>query len=304
MIEPVSDRPRPAGSLPLDASPSEAQPCLLELVRRQAARRTPAELLDRYARDSFAQPSTVDLRALHELARLALEAADGYEGLQLSPVAPLGACSVVAPTSQDRVLSALRGTEVVADPTNVLALECARRLRAEPDADVRLCTVHQTLRAQPLPPVPGFARHFSLFAAVEAGRARADDGFEVAAAVRLMRVAAATAGAWERAGAALPERRLAVAAPAPDSVVAARVADALARAFPDLELVREAPLAHYYDGLRVRLDLVDPDAPGGAIPFGDLGRFDWVARLCSNRRLRYVASGFGLQMLASRYPRG
>jgi hypothetical protein len=34
------------------------------------------------------------------------------------------------------VLSALRSTEVVSDPTNVLALECAARLRSNEEAPV------------------------------------------------------------------------------------------------------------------------------------------------------------------------
>jgi hypothetical protein len=40
------------------------------------------------------------------------------------PVAPLGACAIMGHASQNKVLSALRGTEVVADPTNVMALVC------------------------------------------------------------------------------------------------------------------------------------------------------------------------------------
>jgi hypothetical protein len=36
-------------------------------------------------------------------------------------VTPLGTCHVVAPVSQNRVVSTVRGTEVVSDSTNVLA---------------------------------------------------------------------------------------------------------------------------------------------------------------------------------------
>ena len=58
-----------------------------------------------------------------------LAAAEQFEAVELSPLAPLGVCSVVGLASQNKIVSALRGTEVVSDPTNVLALECARRLR-------------------------------------------------------------------------------------------------------------------------------------------------------------------------------
>ena len=93
--------------------------------------------------------SPVDLRTSVAYDALALDAAEGYEGLLLSPVTPLGSTSVLAPTSQDRTLSTIRASEVVSDPTNVLALESGRRLLADPSAHVRLCTTHQVLRMQP-----------------------------------------------------------------------------------------------------------------------------------------------------------
>ena len=46
------------------------------------------------------------------------------------------------------------------------------------------------------------------------------------------------------------------------------------------------------DGLRVLTWIEMPD--GGALPVGDSGRFDWVARLNGNRKLRVVASSIGL----------
>ena len=35
---------------------------------------------------------------------------------------------------------------------------------------------------------------------------------------------------------------------------------------------------------------------GEWIPTGDVGRFDWLAKLTSNGRRRFVAAGFGLQL--------
>jgi hypothetical protein len=39
-------------------------------------------------------------------------------------------------------------------------------------------------------------------------------------------------------------------------------------------------------------------ASGEHLNLGDVGAFDWVARLTSNRRLRFVASGLGLHRAA------
>ena len=135
--------------------PSDRRGELLAGARDEAARRRPADLLARWATDATVGPSPVDLRTSVAYDALALDAAEAYEGLLLSPVTPLGSTSVLAPTSQDRTLSTIRASEVVSDPTNVLALECGRRLRADPSAHVRLCTTHQVLRMQPAGGSPG-----------------------------------------------------------------------------------------------------------------------------------------------------
>lgn len=130
---------------------SELWTLLLEVVNRRAARRTPKDLRAQWEQDRFTRPSVVDARRLLGIDAVLFEIAKDFEAIELSPLAPLGVCSRVAPTSQRRVVSALRGTEVVADPTNVLALECARRLKAEPEQVIRLAASHRAVRAQPAP---------------------------------------------------------------------------------------------------------------------------------------------------------
>lgn len=279
----------------LALSPSETTPLLLDLARRQASRRSPSNLGAQLARDGFVQPSALDQRTLHRLDGLALDAAHAFEAVALSPVAPLGACSVLAPTAQDRTLSTTRGTEVVSDPTNVLALLAARRLAQAPRDDVRLCTAHQVLRAQPLPKQAGFSRHFRLFAMLEAGRARADDGFEVDAIARHVAVYDALFDASATLGCTAPDRRATMFVAPRRAVLAGRVRERLAATVPHLTLVEEAFESRYYDGLRVFFGA--RAASGEHVPLADVGLFDWVARLAANRKLRCVASGFGLQLL-------
>jgi hypothetical protein len=287
---------RPELAALYEAAPSETTPLLLELARRQAARRRPADLIAQLDRDLFVQPSALDLRLVHQLDGLALAAAQEYEAVLLSPVAPLGCCSVVAPTSQDRTLSTSRASEVVSDPTNLLALLSAQRLRRSPGQPVQLCTVHQTLRAQPLPPGPGYSRHFRLFALTEAGPARGEDGFEVDAIARALAVfdrlfdAAASA-----LGCEFPQRRASVRATGPRQTLAGRLVARLQATLPHVRLER-APLDQaYYDGLRVLFGA--DNRTGLHIPIGDVGLFDWMGRLTANRRQRLVAAGFGLQLV-------
>jgi hypothetical protein len=276
-------------------APSETTPLWMEVARRQAARRPLAGLLDQFASDLFVAPSPLDLRLANHLDALALEAARDFEALLLSPVAPLAACSALAPTSQDRTLTAARGVEVVSDPTNVLALECARRLRKSPNVDVRLCTVHQTLRAQPQPKRSGFTRHFRLFALAEAGPGLPEDGFEVSAIVRHVGVFNRLFDAAAQVGARFPARRGTILVSDDRRTLGERARRALGSALPGVPF-ETAPLdAGYYGGVRV---MFGADTVSGEFcPIGDLGVFDWVARLAANRRQRFVASGLGLQLV-------
>lgn len=64
--------------------------------------------------------------------------------------------------------------------------------------------------------------------------------------------------------------------------------------------IRREPLeSPYYDGVRLLFNV--RTAAGELVPLGDVGRFDWVARLTANRRMRLVAAGFGLQLLPLRF---
>jgi len=279
----------------LASSPSESVPLLLELARRQAERRELGELLAQCERDGFVAPSALDQRTAHALDGIALEAAADFEALLLSPVAPLGTCSRLAPTSQDRTLSAARGLEVVSDPTNVLALECARRFARAPRTDVRLATVHQVLRAQALPPKAGFSRHFRMLALAEAGPGRAEDGFEVDAIARHVAVMDRVFDASRALGCDVPRRRATVFHDARRAVAVERVRARLARDLPHVELVLEPFESRYYDGLRVLFG--GTSAAGEHVPLADVAVLDWMARLTSNARQRLVASGLGIQLL-------
>ncbi|SEO74975.1 hypothetical protein [Paenibacillus sp. OV219] len=157
---------------------------MLELFRRRAADKQPSELLRSYRENRFVKPAVVDSLALKqlELDLLLIARERGYAPMQLSPVAPLGSCSVVAHADQNKVISALRGTEVVGDMTNLLALHIADGVQSgalnnHPDP-VRLCTTHRLVRAQKFPDLPGYLSHFSAYAMVTAGRDRGSYTFE------------------------------------------------------------------------------------------------------------------------------
>lgn len=156
---------------------TDLTPLLLHAYRRRSARRSPADLMAQREHDATVAPAEVDARDLNALDRLAFDAADQFQALELAPVCPLGTNAVLGDIHQNNVLATIRNSEVVADPTAVQALECARRRRLG-ESHVRLCASHRVLRLQPFD-VPGFTRHFRIFALASAGRAAPSYGFEV-----------------------------------------------------------------------------------------------------------------------------
>jgi hypothetical protein len=83
----------------------------------------------------------------------------------------------------------------------------------------------------------------------------------------------------------------------------AAVADDLAARLRGVVRVDRKPLEHAYytGGLRYMLWATTPE--GDEIPFIDGGAFDWLAQLTSDRRIVYVASGMGAQLVAMRFRR-
>jgi hypothetical protein len=272
---------------------SELQSLLLEVMRARALARDPKELVAQYGRDPFCAPAAVDLREMLAIDTQLVAAAEGFEALELSPVAPMGACSVVGPTDQNRVLSALRATEVVSDPTNVLALECALRLRERPREDVHLATSQRVLRAQPVPKLPGYGQHFRLFVLGSGGVERKDHAFTVETIAAHVRTMLDGLERLERQGYALGRRRVEILASAERRGLGDRLAGLLGAE----QQVLEHP--YYSGGLRYRIWVSAPD--GEELPLADGGTFDWLGQLTSNRRAVFVGSGLGTQMVALRF---
>src|SRR5712692_255315 len=180
---------------------------LLEVAETRAAGRRPSDLVGQWDRDRFVQPAVVDQRSLVEVDQHLLAAAPSFEAIELSPVAPLGVCSIMGHVSQNKVLSALRGTEVVSDPTNVMALECARRLRSAPATVVRLATSHRCVRAQEIPKRRGLTANFRIFCLVSAGLERRSHEFLVEAVAEHMATMLHALDRLEQHGFVFPDRR-------------------------------------------------------------------------------------------------
>ncbi len=265
---------------------------LLDVIDARAAARRPAALTEQWDRDRFVQLAGVDQRVQLAVDGHLLAAVPEFEAIELSPVAPLGVCASMGHASQNKVLSALRGTEVVSDPTNVMALECARRLRRDPAASVRLATVHRCVRTQPVPAVKGFAAHFRIFCLASAGMERQDHAFLVEAVVEQMNGMLRALDRLEQHGYAFPGRRATVLTAPDKTAIGDRIESRLGGI-----AVRRGVLDHAYYDRGVRFQISARSNEDVELPLIDGGAFDWLAKLTSQRGATYVASGLGAQLV-------
>ncbi|MDX6487322.1 MAG: hypothetical protein QOF43_2475 [Gaiellaceae bacterium] len=157
-------------------APTDLQSVLIAVARRRADGTSPADVLRRYQEDRFSRPANVSPEALRAVEAIAFEELPaGFERIELSPVCPLGTSAALGGVSQDRILTTTRGTEVMSDPTSVLALECALRRRTDRSRPVRLAASQRVLRTPPVE--PPLTQHFHLFVLCSAGRREDEDAF-------------------------------------------------------------------------------------------------------------------------------
>ncbi|MET9627603.1 hypothetical protein ABZX92_09075 [Lentzea sp. NPDC006480] len=250
-------------------SGSDLTTFLLALTRRRAGALSGPDVLRQYRSDRFVGPASVPFAVLRAAEdRLLSALPPSFSTVGLSPVVPLGTCSAVAELDQNNVLSTTRGTEVAADPTNSLALEAAVRRRSSAD-DVRLAAVQRVVRAQVFEGAGRFA-HFTLFAAVSAGRDRGSLAFErqhFAEHIALLREACGDV-----------EVRVTVLDPRFEVVRGSLTADPSRR-------------TGYYKGLCYKVYLHGEE-------IGDGGFTDWTQRLLGNRKERLLISGVGVDRFA------
>ncbi|HEV2120948.1 MAG TPA: hypothetical protein VGS11_12700 [Candidatus Bathyarchaeia archaeon] len=154
-IEREAGVPNLANILANRIAPTDLQSLLLEVHGRRAKKREARAVLEDHVSNRFTRPSATSPPRLLEWDRVAFSLLPkSFQPIELSPVCPLGTVSVLSHISQDWTVSTIRNTEVVADSTNVLALECAVRRRERRNfssgkADsVHLASSHRLLRGQ------------------------------------------------------------------------------------------------------------------------------------------------------------
>src|SRR5256712_7513482 len=279
----------------------DLQSLLLEVYARREKKRDPKALLDDHVSNRFTRPSASDPARLLEWDRVAFSTLPRlFQAVELSPVCPLGTGSVLSPISQDWTVSTIRNTEIVADSTNVLAIECAVRRREQKNfsaghaASIHLVSSHRLLRGQKINVRPGVLQHFRLFSLCSSGRDPGNLQFETET-VRLH--IGFFLGAFKKFLSSKTHLRVAISdfrSEAPRPVVQSNVVDKLRSSHKGGRIGFDQDRNKgrgYYGELCFKI-FATPSARRGQ-ELVDGGDVKWTQKLLNNAKERLVISGCG-----------
>ena len=304
-IEKDSGVPNLANILSDRLAPTDLQSLLLEVYGRRAKRRNPKVLLEDHASNRFNRLSASDPIRLIEWDRIAFsQLPKVFQPVELSPVCPLGTVSALSPISQDWIVSTIRNTEVVADSTNVLAIECAVRRREQKNfssgqaASIHLAASHRLLRGQKISLGPSVRQHFRLFTLCSAGRDPGNLRFETETVC--LHVGFFLTALKKFLGSKIP-LRVAISdfgSEAPRSAVQSGVVDELQSSYKGVKIAFDHDRKQgrgYYGEVCFKVFASPPS--GREQELVDGGDVNWTQKLLNNAKERLVISGCGSERL-------
>jgi len=284
-------------------SMSEINTLLLEFFRNRLKAVKPAELMRQYDQNRFVKPSDIDplYNCRESLVLLEKAASYGYKALDLSPVSILGSCSVMAKVDQNNVISALRGTEVVSDATNALALHICtlkKREKIPVTGRLRFCSIHRHIRAQKFRG-PDQLPHFILYSMVISGRDEGNFIFEKEAlneTIKFYNEYLESLG-WLKNIRYIVWPRVCDKDNDENQMMhfSGEILDFIKKN-NSINIIEEEPPneSNYYTGLQCKIKAAYRDAE---FEVGDMGFVDWPQNLLQNKKERMLISGMGLERL-------
>jgi hypothetical protein len=160
---------------------TDFQSLMLEVLERKSDKMGIKEIFSSLEKNPFVAPSETEQSDFVHFDFLAYNLLPAeYKSMELSPLEPFGTNKILAAISQKRILSTTRNSEIVSDPTTVLALHCARerinKIRENPkDAELVSMATSQRIVRQNKLKKDVQRQHFRTFTVMDAGR---DIGFE------------------------------------------------------------------------------------------------------------------------------
>jgi len=278
---------------------SDLNSLLLKIFLKQAEKITPIDVVRAFQTNRFSVPSEVDPVIYHtfEAELLSLAQENGIKAMLLSPAAPYASCSAFGCVNQNNVVSALRGTEILSDPTNMLAIIIAGQLKkkkTDSKAHLHYCTTARVLRSQVFPSRKGYFSHFGIFCIVSSGKDIGSYTCEknlfskhliyykklliekynskLSIVLRKRRGYTDSDGFYES------------------------MADMVKQQFPGVPLALDPEFEdnNYYKGIHFSIFM---EKDNEVTEIGDGGFVDWMQQMTGNKKERCVISGIGLDRL-------
>lgn len=272
---------------------TELNSILLELFTRRAQSITPAEVLGQFNKNRFVQPPGIDAITFKELELQWLKMAteQGFMPVMLSPLAPLGTCSSFETIHQNNVVSALRGTEVMSDATNVFALLAAQHYwQTKTKGLVKYVAAERLVRAQGLAH-PGHTAHFGIFCMATGGFNTGSFTFEMEQLAEHLQLHLSLLSSF-------PKDNLFIKVLLKDDndnlhKAVQQILSAIGTEYK-LDIIRQDEPNNYYQLLQFKTFL---HYKGNEINLSDGGFVSWTQQLLNNKKHRFIISGIGLELV-------
>jgi len=272
---------------------------LLEVFKAQAGNITPVDMMKSFHTNRFSTPSEISPIAYHtfEAELLSIAASVDIEPILLSPAAPLASCSAFGCVDQNNIVSAARGAEILADPTNMLAIIIADKLKSKTldnQYPVHYCATARVLRAQPFPAAKGYSAHFGLFCIVSSGKDSGSYGCEKDLLIKHLTYYKKLLLEKYNADLSITLRKR--SGYTDNDGFFDRMAALISEECPDIPISFDLENAdnNYYKGLNFKIHMKKGDE---TFELGDGGFVDWIQRMTKNNKERCLISGISIDRL-------
>ena len=280
---------------------SDLNSLLLKVFQMQANSTTPIGVVKAFKTNRFSAPSDKDPVAYHvlEAELLSLAQKIGIKTMLLSPSATFASCSAFGCVDQNNVVSAIRGTEILSDPTNMLSIIIAEKLKnkeADNQNPLHYCTTARVLRAQLFQASKYFYPHFGIFCIVSSGR---DNGSYICEknliTKHLIYYNKLLMEKYDKGLSIALRKRSGYH---DSNSFFDTVTNLIINELPDVPISFD--LDHeensYYKGINFKLYM---EKDNDKIEIGDGGFVDWIQRMTNNKKERCLISAIGIDRLLS-----
>lgn len=277
---------------------NELNTILLDVFDRRVSNLKAPDLLRHYERNRFVKPAdlpVIESRQM-EIDVLRIFEQAGYSLMDLSPLSSLGSCSVLGPVDQKKVITALRGTEVLADATNAIALDyCYHRKKKQSAVNAKFASIQRHVRAQQISG-KGFTPHFRIACLVTCGRDSGNYAFEMNAMAEHMDVMIHLYRRYYKVRGISFRLICRKGCDDPDRLAGAIRAHVLSlHPGVPVTIVKDAGKENnYYKGIQYKVDI---EIHGKQYEIGDGGFVDWTQRLLQDRKERMLSTGIGFDFM-------